>query len=94
MRGAHQFLGPREAGETAQRLLDQAALVIGVERLAGHLLGREDGQVGDLLADLLQRAPGLGFDVAFGLETSSSRFSLPAVVASDSAVSAALRARP
>src|SRR5680860_1206277 len=56
----------REAGEVdlAQRLLDQAALVVGGQRLAGDLLGRQHGQVGDLLADLLQRAPRLGLDVA------------------------------
>ena len=37
------------------------------QRLARHLLGREDRQVGDLVADLLDRAPGLGLDVAAGL---------------------------
>ena len=49
--------------DLGQRLLDQPLVVVVVERLAGHLLGREHGQVGDLLADLLQRAPRLGLDV-------------------------------
>ena len=40
------------------------ALVAPVERLAGHLLGRQHGQVRDLVADLLDRAPRLGLDVA------------------------------
>ena len=35
-----------------------------VERLARDLLGRQDGEVGDLVADLLDRAPRLGLDVA------------------------------
>ena len=39
-------------------------MVLGVERLASHLLGREHRQVGDLLADAVKRAPGLELDVA------------------------------
>ena len=50
--------------ELAEGLLDQALLVVLVERLAGHLLGGEDRQVGDLGADLLDRAARLGLDVA------------------------------
>ena len=38
-----------------------------VERLARDLLGGEHRQVGDLVADLLDRAPRLGLDVAAGL---------------------------
>src|SRR5215218_4201698 len=53
--------------ELVEGLLDQAALVALVERLARHLLGGPDGEVGDLLADLLDRAAGLGLDVAAGL---------------------------
>ena len=65
----HQFLdssAPERAREIdlAERLLDEAALVLLVEGLAGDLLGRQHGEVGDLLADLLQRAPRLRFDVA------------------------------
>jgi hypothetical protein len=50
--------------ELAERFLDQALLIVVVERLAGHLLGGEDRQVGDLGADLLDRAARLGLDVA------------------------------
>src|SRR5687767_14431534 len=50
--------------ELAERLLDQPLLVLGAERLAGHLLGCEDRQVRDLVADLLDRPSCLGFDVA------------------------------
>ena len=56
--------GERREVDLGERLLDQPLLVGVVERLAGHLLGREHGQVGDLLADLLERAPRLGLDVA------------------------------
>ena len=52
--------------DLAEGLLDEAALVLGVEAFAGDLLGRQHGEVGDLAADLLQRAPGLGLDVALG----------------------------
>ena len=44
-------------------LLDQAALVLGRQRLPGHLLGGQDREVGDLGADLLDRATGLRLDV-------------------------------
>src|ERR671921_2067624 len=44
-------------------LVHQAALVLGGQRLARDLLGREDREVGDLGADLLDRAAGLGLDV-------------------------------
>src|SRR6478752_4431444 len=62
-------LRSREGGEVdlAEGLLDEPLLVLGVEALAGHLLRRQHGQIGDLLADLLQRAPRLGLDVALGL---------------------------
>ena len=53
--------------ELGERLLDQAPLVVARQRLAGHLLGRQHRQVGDLAADLLDRAAGLGLDVAPGL---------------------------
>ncbi len=49
--------------DLGERLLDQLLVVVVVERLARDLLGREDGEVGDLLADLLQRAPRLRLDV-------------------------------
>src|SRR5512132_1933225 len=49
--------------ELAERLLDKALLVVGVERLARDLLGGQDRQVRDLAADLLDRAARLGLDV-------------------------------
>src|SRR4030095_1025327 len=69
---------PAERAEVdlLQRLVDQALLILVVERLAGHLLGRQHGQVGDLPADPLQRAPGLRLDVA-----PSGREQLPALLA-------------
>ena len=56
----------RELGEVdlRQRLLDQAAVVLLVERLARDLLGGGDRQVRDLLAELVERAAGLVLDVA------------------------------
>src|SRR5215218_3709904 len=42
--------------ELAERLFDEAPLVVGIERLAGHLLGGQDREVCDLGADLLDRA--------------------------------------
>src|SRR5215218_854787 len=59
------LLGAGERGEVdlAQRLLDQAAVIAVVERLARDLLGRDDREVGYLLADLVERAAGLGLDV-------------------------------
>src|SRR5215218_1593863 len=56
------LLGAGERGEVdlAQRLLDQAAVIAVVERLARDLLGRDDREVGYLLADLVERAAGLG----------------------------------
>ena len=56
--------GERREVDLGERLLDQPLVVGVVERLAGDLLGREHGQVGDLLADLLERALRLGLDVA------------------------------
>jgi len=53
--------------ELADRLVDQAALILVVERLAGDLLGRDEAQLGDLGADRLERAPRLGFDLALRL---------------------------
>src|SRR6185312_7107962 len=60
---------PAERGEVEllERLLDEPLLIVLVERLARDLLGREDREVGDLVADLLDRAPRLGLDVAPGL---------------------------
>src|SRR5215208_2312096 len=49
-----------------QGLLNQPLLVLGIERLAGHLLGRQHGQVGHLLSDPLERAPRLRLDVSPG----------------------------
>jgi hypothetical protein len=46
-----------------ERLVDEALLVLGGQRLAGDLLGGGDGQVGHLAADLADRAAGLGLDV-------------------------------
>src|SRR3954451_10493009 len=56
----------RQGGEVqlGQRLLDEALLVVGVERLAGDLLGRGDREVGHLATDLLDRAAGLRLDLA------------------------------
>ena len=47
-----------------ERLLDEPLLVGLGERLARDLLGGEHGEVGDLVADLLDRAARLGLDVA------------------------------
>src|SRR3954447_21956398 len=68
LHGLVALLG-RQRGEVelAQRLLDVPPLVGAVERLARDLLGRKHGQVGDLGADLLDRAARLGLDVAAGL---------------------------
>src|SRR4029077_10296747 len=57
-----------QAGEVdlGQRLVDQALLVVSREGLAGHLLGRQHREVGDLLADALQGAARLRLDVAAG----------------------------
>src|SRR4029079_6364207 len=54
----------RREVELAQRLLDEPLLVVLGERLAGHLLGRQHGEIGDLVTDLLDRAARLGLDVA------------------------------
>src|SRR5262245_51887216 len=53
--------------ELADGLLDQAAVVGVVERLARHLLRCHERQVRDLGPDLLERAAGLGLDLAPGL---------------------------
>ena len=50
--------------ELADRVLDQAAVVVAVEHLAGHLRRGDQRQVGDLGADLLERALRLGLDLA------------------------------
>jgi hypothetical protein len=47
-----------------ERILDQAAVVVAVERLARDLLRGEHREVAHLLADLVERAPGLLLDVA------------------------------
>src|SRR4051794_2516219 len=57
-------LGQGREVELAERFLDQAPVVVVVERLARHLLRRGDRQVGDLLADLVDRAARLLLDVA------------------------------
>ena len=59
--------GERREVELRQRLVDEAALVLLRQRAARHLLRGGDGEVGDLAADLGDRAPGLGLDVAAGL---------------------------
>ena len=55
--------GERREVDLVERLLDQAAVVVVVERLAGDLLGGHHRQVGDLLADLVERPAGLRLDV-------------------------------
>src|SRR5207244_10143872 len=45
------------------RLLHHPPLILGIECLPCHLLGRQHGQVRDLLSDPLERAPRLGLDV-------------------------------
>ena len=59
---------PREGREIdlGERLLDQPPMIVLVERLSGHLLGGQNGEVGDLASDPLQRALGLELDVAAG----------------------------
>ena len=47
--------------------VDQAAVVVAVEHLAGHLGGGDQRQLGDLVADLVERALGLGLDLPLGL---------------------------
>src|SRR5215211_7371632 len=44
------------------RLVDQAALVLGVEHLAGHLFGGENGQLHDVATDRLAELAVLGVD--------------------------------
>ena len=56
----------RREVELRDRLVDQAALVLGVEDLAGDAGGRRERQVGDLGADLVERALRLGLDLAPG----------------------------
>src|SRR6185295_20316044 len=60
---------PAERGEIEllERLLDEPLLIVLVEGLARDLLGRQDREVGDLVADLLDRTARLGLDVAPGL---------------------------
>ena len=60
------FLGQGGEVDLAERLLHEAALVVLGQRLARDLLGGRDRQVGDLAADLLERAPRLRLDVAAG----------------------------
>src|SRR5215207_6996933 len=52
--------------DLGERLVDQPPVVLVGERFAGDLLGGEHGEVGDLLPDSLERAPGLRLDVAGG----------------------------
>src|SRR6266566_4694001 len=53
--------------ELADRLVDQAALVLVVQRTPRHLLGGEQAELGDLGPDRLERSPRLGFDLALCL---------------------------
>ena len=53
--------------EPVDRLVDQAPLVVRVEHLADDALRRLEREVGDLAADLLDRARGLGVDLLAGL---------------------------
>src|ERR687896_596971 len=56
--------GGRGEVALAERLLDQAAVVVVRERLARDLLGGDHGHVRDLLAELVERAAGIMLDVA------------------------------
>src|SRR5205814_2733239 len=47
--------------------VDQLPVLLAVERARGHLLRRHEREVGDLGADLLQRALRLGLDLPSGL---------------------------
>ena len=53
--------------ELAERLLDEPLLVVVVEHLARDLLGRHHRQVGDLAADVVERALARRLDVALGV---------------------------
>src|ERR1044072_3122818 len=66
MRSAPPLARERREVELRQGVLDELALVVVGQRLARDLLGREDREVGDLVADLLDRAPRLGLDLAPG----------------------------
>ena len=86
----------RQLGEVdlRQRLLDEAAVVLRVERLAGDLLGGGDRQVRDLPAELVERAAGLVLDVAARLASISSRcFEASAFVSSLSVLGRLARPR-
>ena len=58
--------------ELLDRLVDQAPLVLGVEHLAGDLLGGEERQLDDVAADLLQDPPVLGLDLLLVLLEASA----------------------
>src|SRR5829696_1264259 len=49
--------------EVADRLVDEAAVIRLVEHLPGDPGGGDDGELGDLRAQLLERAAGLGLDL-------------------------------
>src|ERR1044072_774833 len=66
MRSAPPLARERREVELRQGVLDELALVVVAHLLARDLLGREDREVGDLVADLLDRAPRLGLDLALG----------------------------
>src|SRR5882724_4186737 len=53
--------------EVADRLVDQALVVRVLENLAGHLGGGDEGELGHLRADLLERPLRLGLDLPLGL---------------------------
>ena len=83
-----------EKSSSPERLLDQALLVGVVERLARDLLGGHDRQVGDLPADVVERALGGRLDVALGaLGGLGGDLAAPAPWPRCSCVSAVWRAR-
>src|SRR5215468_6904561 len=60
--GLGRLLQAREV-EAGDRLFDQSLVALGVERAADHPRGRLERELGDLGADLLERARGLGRDL-------------------------------
>src|SRR5437868_5337494 len=53
--------------EVPDGALDQPAVVLAVEHLAGHAAGRHERERGHLGTDLLERTPRLRLDLAVGL---------------------------
>src|SRR6266545_4509863 len=62
--GAAQDLLQHREVEALNSFLDETPVVLVVENLARHLLGRDQAQLRDLGADLLQRPLRLGLDLA------------------------------